>query len=76
MFSAFLGVQHVGSTFTRGRNLMPERWVHVTFCTDNCCFKNFCIKSLIVIIIHTCTGTFVHIERSLFTVTSVKPSLG
>lgn len=60
------------STFTRARNLMPERWVQVTFSTDNC-FKNVCLKSLMS---SSYIPVHVHIAKSLFTVTSVKPSLG
>ena len=57
-----LGVQLVGSTFIRERNLMPERWVRVAFSTAKCLSSS--------LYTWTCTA------RSLFTVTSVKPSLG
>ena len=40
----FLGVQLVESTFIRERNLMPERWVQVTFSTDNIVSKMFVFK--------------------------------
>ena len=59
------------STFIRERNLMPERWVQVTFSTDNIVSKMFVFKVFCRHHIHE------HVqERSLFTVTSVKPSLG
>ena len=36
----------MGSTFTKERNLMPERWVQVTLIKAVNCFKNVCFKLL------------------------------
>lgn len=45
---SFLGVQLVGNTFIRGRNLMPERWVQGTLVL----IKSLFWKSYVIIHVH------------------------